>query len=143
MNYRVANIKDANKIDNLLTKLIAYEKNNYDNTIENIVVKNFYKNIIVKDDHIIYLCEDENVIIAYIYTYINDKKEAIIDALFVEKEYRNKHIASNLIKLAKAWIKEKNIKNIKINVYSKNKIAKQLYIKLGFKNFKEILKLDL
>lgn len=142
MDYRVANVNDAKQIDNLLTKLIADEKQ-YDNTLENIIVKDFYKNIIIKNNHIIYLCEDKGTVVAYIYTYINDKNEAIIDALFVEEEYRNKHIASNLIKLAKTWIKEKNIKNIKISVLSDNKIAKQLYIKFGFKPFKEILKIEL
>lgn len=142
MNYRIANINDASKLDDLLTKLIKDEKENYDDSLELINVKDFYKNIIVKDNTIIYICEYKDLIIGYIYCFINNEK-AVIDALFVEENYRNNGVASKLISLIKEYIKEKNIKNIEISVLSENKSAKSLYTKFGFKTFKEVMKTEL
>lgn len=142
MNYRVATIEDAEKLDNLLSKLIEDEKNNYDDSIESTIVKGFYKNMISRENTIIYLCEDDSFIVGYIYAIINGRKGKI-DALFVEKDYRNKKIASNLIEYIKNWFKEKNINDIEISVLSKNTIAKKLYNKKGFITFKETMKLEI
>lgn len=130
MNYRVATVEDAEELDNLLSKLIQDEKRNYDGTIESTMVKDFYKNMIPRENTIIYLCEDKGVIIGYIYGFIDDKKGKI-DALFVEKNYRNRKIASTLLEYIKNWFGDKNINDIEISVFSKNIIARNLYNKYG------------
>lgn len=140
MNFRMANLKDAKILDDLLTKLISDEKKNYDPSLESIHVKDFYKNIIGKDNHVIYLCEIDFVIVGYIYAFIDNQNKAIIDALFIEKDFRNQKIATELLKLIKDWISKKKIQTIEISVLSKNLIAKKLYKKFGFVPFKEIMK---
>lgn len=142
MNYRVATMEDAEKLDNLLSKLIEDEKNNYDDSIESTIVNDFYKNIIIKDDTMIYLCENHDSIVGYIYAFIDGNKGKI-DALFVEKDYRNKKIASNLIEYTKKWFQDKKINYVEISVLSKNIIAKELYNKSGFTTFKEIMKMEI
>lgn len=142
MNYRKATKEDADKLDNLLTKLILDEKNNYDNSLEAVKIKNFYINYIEKENYQIFLCEEEKNIVGYIYIIINNKT-AKIDALYIEEKYRNQGIGANLIESALSWIKEKNIKNIELNVLTQNKQAKKLYEKYGFITFKETMKLNI
>lgn len=143
MNYRIAELKDTEELDNLLSLLIKDEKENYDNTIESTEVKDYYKNMIIRENNIIYLCKKENKIIGYVFVK-TPENVAIINALYVLPEERGKGIASNLLKLAINWIKEKNIKTVEISVLSKNTKAKELYKKCGFNEiFKETYRQNL
>ncbi len=143
MNYSRACIIDANALDNLLTKLIQDERTNYDNTIDaNFVVKDFYKNYILDENKFLYTCKDDDVIIAYIYVYL-DNSLAVIDALYVSDNYRNKGIATKLIEYALSWINDKKCKSIDVSVINANISAKKLYEKFGFKTYKEVKRLEL
>lgn len=122
MNYRVATIEDAEKLDDLLSKLIEDERINYDNSIESTVVKDFYKNIILSENTMIYLCEDDDSIVGYIYAFIDGSKGKI-DALFVERDYRNKRVASHLLEYIKKWFQENNINQCPIRKCDSQKIV--------------------
>lgn len=140
MTFRFANVEDCSILDTMLTKLIMDERK-YDKSIDkNFKVQNFYQNILGKNN-IIYLCEEENKIIGYVYTIINSEN-AVIDALYVEECYRNKKIATTLITEIIKVINEKNIYKILINVMSDNIVAKNFYLSLGFKPFRETLILN-
>ncbi len=140
MTFRFANVEDCNILDTMLTKLIMDERK-YDKSIDkNFKVQNFYQNVLGKNN-IIYLCEEENKIIGYVYTIINSEN-AVIDALYVEECYRNKKIATTLITEIIKVINEKNIYKILINVMSDNIVAKNFYLSLGFKPFRETLILN-
>lgn len=131
MHYRLATLKDADKLDELLTKLIQDERQ-YDESIDpNFIVHNFYSNMLVKDDRLIYLCEIDNFVCGYIYLII-ESDTAKIDALYIEEDVRNNGVATMLIKWAKEYCKSKNIKTIELNVVKGNKVAKELYLKNGF-----------
>ena len=143
MNYYKACITDANALDNLLTKLIQDERVNYDKTIDgNFVVKDFYKNYILDENKLLYTCKDNGVIVAYIYVYL-DNSLAVIDALYVEKSYRNKGIATKLIEYAISWIKDRNCESIDVSVIVANTNAKKIYEKFGFKTYKEVKRLEI
>lgn len=140
MTFRFANVEDCSILDTMLTKLIMDERK-YDKSIDkNFKVQNFYQNVLGKNN-IIYLCEEENKIIGYVYTIINSEN-AVIDALYVEECYRNKKIATTLITEIIKVINEKNIYKILINVMSDNIVAKNFYLSLGFKPFRETLILN-
>lgn len=140
MTFRFANIKDCSILDTMLTKLIMDERK-YDKSIDkNFKVQNFYQNVLGKNN-IIYLCEEENKIIGYVYAIINSEN-AVIDALYVEECYRNKKIATTLITEIIKVINEKNIHKILINVMSDNIVAKNFYPSLGFIPFRETLILN-
>ena len=140
MTFRFANVEDCSILDTMLTKLIMDERK-YDKSIyKNFKVQNFYQNVLGKNN-IIYLSEEENKIIGYVYAIINSEN-AVIDALYVEECYRNKKIATTLITEIIKVINEKNIYKILINVMSDNIVAKNFYLSLGFKPFRETLILN-
>ena len=134
MTFRFANVEDCSILDTMLTKLIMDERK-YDKSIDkNFKVQNFYQTVLGKNN-IIYLCEEENKIIGYVYAIINSEN-AVIDALYAEECYRNKKIATTLITEIIKVINEKNIYKILINVMSDNIVAKNFYLSLGFKPFR-------
>ncbi|MBR1416319.1 MAG: GNAT family N-acetyltransferase [Bacilli bacterium] len=134
MIYRKANIKDAKEVDSLLTKLIADERQ-YDPKCELVIVKDYYINFIEDSNKYLFVCEDNNNIVGYIYSII-EEDNAKIDALFVLEEYRNKGIATKLIEDFISYAKDNNIKQITINVLSNNLKARKLYLKY-FKPYKK------
>lgn len=61
------------------------------------------------------------------------KKTGFIDDIFILKEHRGNKIGTSLIKTFFLLLKKKNIKYSRLGVNPKNKIALNLYKKLGFK----------
>ena len=143
MNFRSANLQDSLQLDNLLTKLVKDEKNNYDKYIKVEKINGFYQNILVNNNTKAFVCEESNKIVGYIYCYVNNESIGILDALYVEEEYRGLGIATKLIELAIDWLKENRVKVIEISVIDKNELAKKLYAKLGFQKFKETLRIEI
>ena len=148
MVFRKALMKDAKELDNLLTMLIQDERQYNDNISENFVVNYFYQNYIDDNTKFLYLAEDNNKIIGYIYGYftkddIDINKTSYLDALFVKDEYRNQGIAHNLIQEFKKWALENKCHNMEVRVCSNNSNAKNLYLKNDFHSFKETLKCKL
>ena len=140
MTFRFANVEDCSILDTMLTKLIMDERK-YDKSIDkNFKVQNFYQNVLGKNN-IIYLCEEENKIVGYVYVIIN-AEDAVIDALYVDECYRNKKVATTLVTEIIKVINEKNIHKILINVMSDNIVAKNFYLSLGFNPFRETLILN-
>ena len=132
--------KDCKILDDMLTRLIIDERK-YDPDCEFVGVINYYINYVNDDTKFLYLAEDNDNIMGYIFIKIENDK-AKIDALFVDEKYRKQGIATKLIEDAISYVKEKKIKVLTINVLSNNLEAKNLYLKF-FKPFKEELKLDL
>lgn len=151
MDYiiRRANINDSSYINKLLTKLIRDEKRYDININEKCEVKRFYENLIENDNNLILVVEFDNKIIGYLYGLIEYRGDAYIervariDALYIESDYRNTGIGSNLLKNFKQWVIDKNIKYIEICAQVENKNAVNLYEKMGFKNFKSIMNIEL
>ncbi len=140
MKIREATLEDAKRLDELLTLLIEDEYLNYDDALTPFVVKDFYKNVIVRENTKIFLCEENEKIVGYVYGYLTEEKKIIIDALFVMEEYRKKGIATQLLECIKSWAKEIDISIIEISVLLKNEKARSLYQKMGFMPFKETLR---
>ena len=143
MIIRVLDDKRANACDQLLTKLIQDERQ-YDNYIdEGFVVKDYYRNAI-KDKKNYLLCyEEDNIIKGFIYLKYTENERYIIDALYVEEEYRNNDIASKLIDEVLKILNDLKVEYVDINVIIDNKIAYHLYKSFGFKDFKVVLRKQL
>ncbi len=145
MINRVLDKDKADYCDNLLTKLIQDERQ-YDSSIDkSFVVKGFYKNVIQDDRNILLVFEEDNIIKGYIYLkpHVEQKDSYVVDALYVEEEYRNQGIAKSLFNEAKKILKEWNINHLYIDVISKNTKAYNLYKSIGFDIFKYNLKKDI
>ena len=126
------NINEANK---LLTKLIRDEKKYDPNINEKYVVKHYYENR-PKNSVILFAYVDKKIA-GYTYgiledtqTYIN--KKLLIDALYVEEEFRNNGIATSLINAVEEWGKEQGAKVEELTVCKENEKAFNLYKKFGF-----------
>ena len=105
-----------------------------------------YENYIYDLNRLILVAEENNNIVGYIYGYIASdevsKRTAILDALYIENEYRKKGIADKLINYFKQWVSDNNIDIIDVNVCSNNIKAKNLYKKHNFNTIKETMRLD-
>ena len=129
---QVTNVVDADRCDELLTKLI-HDERQYNDTIEdNYIVTNHF-NKMLDDENIIILAYYINkTIVGYILIRKMANNTCLLDGLYVEKEYRNKGIGKSLLTEAISRIKNMNIKYVDINVMYNNIIAKHIYEKLGF-----------
>lgn len=146
----VKSLEEAKKCDELLTKLVQSEKEYNNNINENYIVKNWFEKLYNEKNNVLYVAKVENKIVGYIYCKIDSiengptiKLEALIDGLYVDKNYRKQGIATELMNNVKEWAKEKGVKYLFLNVLEENKNAMSLYYKNNFKNFERKLKLEL
>ena len=140
-------LEEAKICNELLNKLVKDEKRFNDNIDDNTKINNYYENFLKSDNSKLFIAKDNDNIMGYIFIKITNPKqnaelykESIIDALYVKEEYRNKGVATTLIKKAIEYSKQKDAKRISINVISNNEVALKLYYKLGFENFSFSLK---
>ena len=134
MIIKVNSIDDCKICDNFLTLLIQDERK-YDNTIdEKFIVKDYFINMI-NNQNILLLYKNENKPIGYIFAKKIDDKY-LIDGLYIDINFRNKGIATKLIRVIIKEIYSLGDYEIFINVLKENKVAVNLYTKLGF-NIKE------
>lgn len=128
--------EDANKCDKLLNKLVLDERK-YDNSIsEDAKILNYFKYMIRQKYNFLLGYYIDNNIVGYAFIKGIDKETALLDGLYVEEEYRNKGIATELIKTAFETCKNNKIKFLDVNVMYQNKEVQSLYNKLGFVNLR-------
>ena len=151
MDYKIrkAKIEEAEYLDEMLTKLIRDERNFDKGISEDFIVEKYYENKINKEDNYLLVAEVNDFIIGYIYGYIiaptidYTLKVLKIDALYVNEEYRNLHIASSLMDEIKKIAKEQKVNFIEVNVLNENTKAYNLYKKANFKENKITLKCEI
>lgn len=128
--------EDANKCDKLLNKLVLDERK-YDNSIsEDDKILNYFKYMIRQKYNFLLGYYIDNNIVGYAFIKGIDKETALLDGLYVEEEYRNKGIATELITTAFEICKNNKIKFLDVNVMYQNKEAQSFYNKLGFVNLR-------
>lgn len=128
--------EDANKCDKLLNKLVLDERK-YDNSIsEDTKIFNYFKYMIRQKYNFLLGYYIDNNIVGYTFIKGVDKETALLDGLYVEEEYRNRGIATELITTAFKICKNNKIKYLDVNVMYENKEAKKLYNKFGFENLR-------
>ena len=132
MIKEVKNVEDANKCDELLTKLILDERKYNDLIDDNIVIKNHFSKMLDDEDVILLAYYLDKLIVGYILIRKINENLCLLDGLYVLEEYRNQKIASSLLNEAIARCKKLNVKYIDINVMEKNELAKCIYKKLDF-----------
>lgn len=144
IEIRNAIYEDKGILNEMLEKLIKYEKENYKiNVKEDFRITSFFDKKLKEDNSIVLVACYNNYIIGYIYAYIdyedklNNYLEAFVNSLYIEEEYRNKKIGTKLINELIEILKEKDVKFVSIDNMVNNIEARSLYEKLGFKIFKE------
>ena len=126
MIKEVKNVEDANKCDELLTKLILDEKKYNDLIDDNIVIKNHFSKMLDDEDAILLAYYLDKLIVGYILIRKINENLCLLDGLYVLEEYRNQKIASSLLNEAIDRCKKLNVKYIDINVMEKNELAKRI-----------------
>lgn len=129
---QVTNVVDADRCDELLTKLIHDERQYNDTIDDNYIVINHFNKMLDDENIIILGYYINNIIVGYILIRRMANNTCLLDGLYVEKEYRNKGIGKSLLTEAISRIKNMNVKYVDINVMYNNIIAKHIYEKLGF-----------
>ncbi len=141
MNFTIskAMLNEISEINNMLTDLIQDERKNYDSNINgNYKVEEFYEKSIDDDNKIILVARENNIILGYLYGFIQDNgnlynnKTAKLDSLFVKEQYRGNEIARSLMKDFFSWAEEKGIAYIELLVCKDNINAISLYENEGF-----------
>ncbi len=141
LNFTIskAMLDEISEINNMLTDLIQDERKNYDSNInENYKVEEFYEKSIDDNNKIILVARENNIILGYIYGFIQDNgnlynnKIAQLDALFVKEQYRGNGIAISLMKEFINWAEEKGVAYIELSVCKNNTNAISLYENEGF-----------
>lgn len=101
---KVKNLEEANKCDELLTKLIKSESAFNENIKSDFIVKDYFASVYNKSENVLYVAKEENKIIGYVFCKIISEDggvevnpEALVDGLYVEKEYRNKRNCYSII----------------------------------------------
>lgn len=143
-----ASLSDAKKVNDLLTKLIIDEKKYDENINQNCIVKSFYEKIYDDQNACLFVAKtkEKKEIIGYLYGYIRNDgdstiyKTSVLDALYVEKNYRKIGCGKKLIETFKKLSLNSNARYIELKVCIQNKEAIDLYLKEGFSNQKIIMK---
>lgn len=135
MIKEVKNVEDANKCDELLTRLILDERKYNDLIDNNIVIKNHFSKMLDDEDVILLAYYLDKLIVGYILIRKINENLCLLDGLYVLEEYRNQKIASSLLNEAIDRCKKLNVKYIDINVMEKNELAKRIYKKLDFTEY--------
>lgn len=97
--------------------------------------------LIASDQSIVIVAEVNNEIVGSGYAKILNGKVyqkfdqyAYLGFMYVKSEFRNQGINKKIINYLIEWTKSKNISEIRLEVYNENRIAKNAYLKIGFKS---------
>ena len=149
MIIRDAELKDAEKLDLLLTKLIRDEAQ-YDRRLNrDCVIENNYCGRIGLDGHKAIIAEEDGEVVGYVYGFIYEipgiytAPIAILDALYVEEAHRRKGCATGLISAFLTFAAENGAVQVELKAVSANKAAVELYSKLSFRETKKYMTMEL
>ena len=141
MKIRSAKIDDCDAITSLYKQLYDTEKAFDDNLINDYIIddkqlKSIRKKIKSRKE-IFLVAEMDQKIVGVIDGYIIDsihykEKVSFLEHLCVDKKYRKKRIATELLQEFSNKSKEKGAMYIKLYAFEKNSNAIKLYNKLGF-----------
>lgn len=139
MKIREATINDID--NNLLNLYIEGFNMHYENRKdiftkrENDELKNYLIDMLNNEDKIIFVIEDNEVIVGYAALQIKNKtsKSIWIDEIIVDSNYRNKGYGKKLIDEIYKYAKENDCIRVELNCWSFNSGAHEFYDKLDFK----------
>ncbi|MBI2653528.1 GNAT family N-acetyltransferase [Candidatus Woesearchaeota archaeon] len=113
-------------------------------------IHDFLKKALTKKNYRAFIAQDKNKVVGVIqgeikkgYFVHNTNFIGHYSTMLVKKEYRAKGIATELFKAMTNWFESKNIKLVDLYVHSGNKIALEMYKKLGFTEILKLMKKEI
>lgn len=149
MEYKIrkATIEDLKEVDRLQQQVVIHEKkfNKFTrpegivryNTVEDI------KKLLSSEDAFVLLIEIHGELIGTCYGCIKKvdgdwskhTHTGWIHSVYVDTNHRNQHLGKRMLEELIKWFKEKEVKDIRLEVYPNNLPAVKLYEQLGFKTY--------
>jgi len=128
--------KLVEQCDKLLIKFLK-EETVYDNNLAIIDNINSLSNDLINENNILLVAKENEKVLGFLFGFIDKNKKSVqevahLSFLYVETEYRNKKIATNLIDEFVLLIKNLGIEIIEVKCFKNNEIANKLYKKYGF-----------
>ena len=150
MNIRRANIKDTEKIKDLLNQVLTVHHNGRPDIFKANCRKYTDSELeeIIKDDTRPIFVAEENEVMGYTFCVIKetrndniltDIKTLYIDDLCVDENARGKHVGTALFEYVKEYARKIGCYNVTLNVWSCNESAQSFYEKQGLKPQKTTL----
>ena len=143
-----ANKSDFEVIQELNQKLFKREFEKFDSTLDiewpfsDDGVKYFRRALSGDDFLTLKAVDDKGKIVGYLIgklTTINSSRRlnrrAILDNMFVRKEWRKSGIGGKLVEEFLKWAKNKKVDNIRVTAFAGNKEAINFYKQRGFKEY--------
>ena len=144
MNIRRAEEKDAERVLALLEQV---------NLFHHLIRPDLFKLatkytrselsvIFSSDDTPVFVCEDEGVVLGYLFAVMIDHEESemlmpyrelYIDDLCVDEAARGRGVATMLYEYAKVFAKQAGCRSMTLNVWEGNDGARAFYDKMGMK----------
>lgn len=112
---------------------------------------NYYnlKSLISGDNSILLVAEIEGELVASGYAkilpdrhYLKHQYQGYLGFMFVPEEHRGQGFNKTIIDALIAWCKEREVYEIRLDVYPENSSAINAYIKAGFKKYMLAMRLD-
>ena len=147
---RLATKKDLPFLDKFMDGLVDAERP-MDVTIKDgKVVYYDLESFIKSDEAVLYVVEIKGELVASGYAkikpdrnYLKHKKHAYLGFMFVPEEHRGNGYNKLIIDALLQWSKEKNITEIRLDVYDSNPSAIRAYEKAGFQKHMIKMRLDI
>ncbi len=153
MLAREAKIEDMKALQDLVLGMMDYHRSIDDGykSAEGFGDLRVYIKAWLKDQNIkVFIAEEGGQIFGYLRAsvnespdYLNEPLYGMIDDVFVDQVNRRGGAAISLFEKAKEWFLKRGMSRVELNVHVKNPIAVALWKKLGFKDYKMRMKMDL
>lgn len=147
MSYTIEKFEDSYKSE--LKRLIKDFKK-FESVYEpafktdNKSVDDLYNSEMVGEDKQVYLALLDNELVGFISFEKSSKNDPLIaehipalyiSGLFIDEKHRGQGLAQKLMERSEQFAKEKNIKFIKLLMFTKNQLARDFYFKYGFEDY--------
>lgn len=153
MLLREAKIEDVGALEPLVLGMMNYHRsidNGYKSVEEFGDISALINDWLKEQNTKLFAAELDGQIIGYLRASINESPDylkeplyGMVDDIFVDPAKRRSGVAVLLFEKAKEWFLKRNISRVELNVHAKNPDAIALWKKLGFKDYKIRMKLDL
>ncbi len=156
IKIRKASKKDFGAIQKLNSLLFKREQKKFDSTLDiswpfSEEGEGYFERILSGKNGRAWLAEDDDKPVGYLIGNIAQKvpksrtikKRAVLDNMFVLKNYRNKKIGGRLVKEFIAWAKENGADNLRVTAFASNKEAIKFYQQNGFQDYNRTLEISL
>ena len=145
MSFKVrqASIEDLKAVEHLQQQLVSYERP-FDNTIPKTGEVYYYdlKKLLRSKQAKVMVVEAEGKVVGCGFGEIQkdvqwsiNKNVGYIGLMYVEQNARGKGVGKMIITALLDWLKEKNMKDVRLRLYNENEDAHRAYRSYGFQDF--------